>query len=76
MGFLEYRAYALMPIGQLQYLMAMDPQQVHEIAASVPDPWLAPTVAERLSDSLSHGGQAIAVEPWTAFPPSSPAERM
>jgi putative ABC transport system permease protein len=63
------RTYALMPIGQLQYLMAMDPQQVHEIAASVPDPWSAPAVSERLSESLSHGGQAIAVEPWTALRP-------
>lgn len=63
------RTFALMPIGRLQYLMAMDSNQVHEIAAALPDPWTAPSVAERLSDTLSEAGQPIAVEPWTALRP-------
>lgn len=62
------RTFALIPLGELQALMAMDPREVHEIAAALLDPWSAPTASERLSGELSSFGD-IAVEPWTALRP-------
>ncbi len=54
-------AYAILPIGVLQRLLALDPGRVHEIAAAVPEPWQAPAVADSLAALLGRSG-------WTARP--------
>jgi putative ABC transport system permease protein len=62
-------SYAVLPIGSLQTLVALDPHRIHEIAASVTDPWLAPEAAERLSAALSPLGLDLEVAPWTELRP-------
>lgn len=62
-------SYALLPIASLQTLTALEPNRVHEIAASVTDPWLAPDAASRIAERLAPTGLAIEVEPWTRLRP-------
>ena len=61
--------YAMMPIASLQFLMALEPNRVHEIAASVNDPWLAPEAADRIAMRLGLDELGIEVEPWTRLRP-------
>jgi ABC-type lipoprotein release transport system permease subunit len=63
------QGYALLPIDQLQELLALSPDRIHEVALRVGDPWLAPGVAERLSVRLTAGGVPVAVQPWTVLRP-------
>ncbi len=63
------RTFALMPIDALQFLMALEPTRIHEIAASVPDPWRAAEAAERLSSVLGGTGFVVAVESWATLRP-------
>ncbi len=62
-------SHAVLPIGSLQFLIVLDPQRVHEIAASATDPWLAPDAADRLTEALAPLGLEIEVEPWTRLRP-------
>jgi ABC-type lipoprotein release transport system permease subunit len=62
-------SYAMMPLGSLQLLMALEPNRVHEIAASTADPWLAPEAAGRIAAQLEPLGLAIEVEPWSRLRP-------
>ena len=61
--------YAMMPIGSLQFLMVLEPNRVHEIAASIRDPWLAPEAADRIAARLGAEELGIEVEPWTRLRP-------
>jgi len=62
-------SYALLPIASLQTLAALEPNRVHEIAASVTDPWRAPEAASRIAERLAPTGLHIEVEPWTRLRP-------
>ncbi len=62
-------SYALLPLGSLQGLTALDPGRVHEIAAATVDPWLAPEAATRLQGRLATLGMEIDVQPWTRLRP-------
>jgi ABC-type lipoprotein release transport system permease subunit len=62
-------SYAVLPIASLQILVALDPGRIHEIAASVTDPWLAPEAADRLADRLAPLGLDIEVASWTELRP-------
>ncbi len=62
-------SYALLPIRQLQALVVLAPERIHEIAARTTDPWLAPEAAARLSERLAPLGLPIEVEPWTRLRP-------
>jgi ABC-type lipoprotein release transport system permease subunit len=62
-------SYAMLPIGTLQTLVALNSNRVHEIAASVSDPWLAPEAAERIASRLAIDELNIEVEPWTRLRP-------
>lgn len=59
---------ALFPIGVLQDLMVMDRAAVHEIAARVDNPWLAPAAAARIRQHIDHV-EGISVQPWTELRP-------
>lgn len=63
------RTFALLPIDALQALMALPPDRVHEIAASVSAPWEATVAAERLQTRFGSSGLDVAVESWTTFRP-------
>jgi ABC-type lipoprotein release transport system permease subunit len=60
---------AILPIGALQALVVLAPNRVHEIAASVTDPWLAPEAADRIASRLGAEHLGIEVEPWTRLRP-------
>jgi ABC-type lipoprotein release transport system permease subunit len=62
-------SYAMLPIGTLQALVALEPNRVHEIAASVSDPWLAPEAADRIAARLAATELGIEIEPWTRLRP-------
>ncbi|UCF19464.1 MAG: ABC transporter permease [Gemmatimonadota bacterium] len=62
-------SYAMMPIESLQTLVVLDPNRIHEIAASTVDPWLAPEAADRIRARLEPLGLGIEVEPWTRLRP-------
>jgi ABC-type lipoprotein release transport system permease subunit len=57
----------LVPIDALQWLLALPPERIHEVAVRVPDPWRAPAAAARLAAAL--GGDSISVQDWTALRP-------
>jgi ABC-type lipoprotein release transport system permease subunit len=62
-------SYAMLAIGTLQTLMVLDPGRVHEIAASVSDPWMAPEAADRIASRLAVSELEIEIEPWTRLRP-------
>ena len=61
--------YAILPLLDLQYLMAMDPGRVHEIALTVTRAWDTPLIADALAVSLDSSGPAVEVTPWTELRP-------
>ncbi len=62
-------AQAFLRLDDLQFLLALGPQEVHEVVLAVNDPWAAPEVSRRLVASLSGSGSQIQVTPWTEFRP-------
>lgn len=62
-------AYALLPIGTLQHLLALGGDRVHELAVSVDDPWAAPAVADSIRAALAAAGVHADVRDWTRFRP-------
>ncbi len=62
-------SFALLPIGSLQFLVALPPERIHEIAVSTTDPWLAPSAAARIAVALRPLGLEIEIEPWTRLRP-------
>ena len=63
-------SYALVALGPLQELLALDSSRVHEIAAATTrDPWLAPQAADRLRERLDSIDSPVEVEPWTRLRP-------
>jgi putative ABC transport system permease protein len=61
--------YALLPIDVLQALLAFDADRVHEIAARIEDPWLAPEAAGHVAERLGSVGLDVEVQPWTTYRP-------
>ncbi len=56
-------------LDDLQFLLALGPGEVHEIVASVTDPWGAEATALRLRESLSPFGSHIEILAWSEFRP-------
>jgi ABC-type lipoprotein release transport system permease subunit len=70
-GLVELDAsFAVMPIGDLQTLVVLPPNRIHEIALATTDPWIAETTAARLGDGLPPIDGAIEVVPWTTLNPA------
>ena len=63
-------AFAVMPLGDLQTLVVLAPDRIHEIAVATTDPWIAETTAARLGDGLPPIDRAIEVVPWTTLNPA------
>lgn len=57
----------IVPIDALQMLIALPAARIHEVAIRVPDPWVAPAVADRLTASLAT--DSVVIEAWTTFRP-------
>ncbi len=62
-------SFGILPIGSLQELMAMPEEWIHEVAATVEDPFSAPAVGDSLAVALAARGLGYPVQPrpWTVF---------
>ena len=70
-GLVELDAtFAVMPLGDLQTLLVLAPERIHEIAVATTDPWIAEATAERLGQAFSPPERAIEVVAWTALNPA------
>jgi ABC-type lipoprotein release transport system permease subunit len=59
----------VMAMDDLQALLALAPDEVHEVVARVADPWAAAQLADRLGARLADLGPALHVAGWTEFRP-------
>ena len=69
-GLVEFDASTVvMPIGDLQSLVALEPNRVHEIAVATVEPDLARETALRLSAALDAPARPIVVASWAELNP-------
>ncbi|MCH1570929.1 MAG: ABC transporter permease [Longimicrobiales bacterium] len=61
--------YAILPLPDLQILMAMDPTRVHEIVMTVERPWHTQAIATAIAGDLEGGDPAVLVRPWMELRP-------
>ncbi len=61
--------YAVLPIRTLQNLLALSPGRIHEVAASIADPWAADSVAAAAEAALGGAGIDVNVEGWPTYRP-------
>jgi ABC-type lipoprotein release transport system permease subunit len=62
-------SFAVLPLPDLQFLMAMDPGRIHEVALNTTRPWDTPAIAAALQEFLSGDGPALVVSSWTDLRP-------
>ncbi len=62
-------AYAVLPLGARQDLLALGRERIHEVAVAVPAPWAAAAAADAIRGRLAPLGLPVAVEPWPVFSP-------
>ena len=69
-GLVEFDASTVvMPIGDLQALVVLDPDRIHEIAVATTEPDLARDAARRLSGVLDVPARPIVVASWAELNP-------
>jgi ABC-type lipoprotein release transport system permease subunit len=69
-GLVEFDARtAVLAIGDLQALIYLDPDRIHEIAVATADPAAADEAAARLAAALEAGSREIEVASWTVLNP-------
>jgi ABC-type lipoprotein release transport system permease subunit len=61
--------YAILPVADLQYLMAMDPGRVHEIVTTVTRARETPEIAASLANSLADDSAPVDVKSWPELRP-------
>jgi len=61
--------YAILPIGDLQYLMAMGPGRIHEVVITVTRARETPGIAESIGADLRVGGPPVDVKSWVELRP-------
>ncbi|MDE0830163.1 MAG: FtsX-like permease family protein, partial [Vicinamibacterales bacterium] len=57
-------------IADLQTLVVLPPERIHEIAVATTDPWIAGATAERLGSVLPPADRPIEVVGWTTLNPA------
>ena len=62
--------FAVMPLGDLQTLVVLAPERIHEIAVATTDPWIAEATAARLADAFLPTGRPLEVVAWTTLNPA------
>ena len=62
-------ANAVLPLADLQTLVTLDQNRIHEIAVATQDPWVADETASHLASSLNLDNLAIEVASWTELNP-------
>ncbi len=63
------RSYAVLPLADLQLLMAMDPGRIHEIAVDLTHPGDVDAMAAGLATRLSGSGPPLDVRSWRQLRP-------
>ena len=61
--------YAILSIETLQDLLVLDRGRIHEVAASMSDPWGATAAAAALQTTVSRQVADVEVEDWVSFRP-------
>ena len=62
-------SFSVFALEDLQLLITLDPDRIHEVSVSTADPWIAEETATRLAAALTSDGLALAVLPWTELRP-------
>lgn len=63
-------SYAVLPLPDLQALMALDPGRIHEVAVAVTRSWDTPTIASSLADHLrGQPSPPLEVQSWLQLRP-------
>ncbi len=62
-------SYAVLPLEDLQSLMAMASDRIHEAVLTTTRPWDTPAIASSLGEDLAAEGLALEVSPWTELRP-------
>ena len=60
---------AVMPLADLQTLIALDPGRIHEVAVATEGPWVADDTAGQLVTTLAPDNLALEVASWTELNP-------
>ena len=60
---------AVLPLVDLQTLITLDPDRIHEVAVATDGPWVADDTASRLVAALAPDDLALEVAPWTELNP-------
>ena len=61
--------FTVLPLADLQTLVTLDPDRIHEISVTTDDPWIAADTAGSLDVDLAPAGLALEVAPWTQLNP-------
>ncbi len=62
-------SYAVLPITDLQLLLALDPGRIHEVALDVARPWDTDAIAAGLGERLAVAGPPVDVRSWRELRP-------
>ncbi|MDH5805958.1 MAG: ABC transporter permease, partial [Gemmatimonadota bacterium] len=62
-------SFAIASIEPMQFMVALEPNQVHEVALAVSDPWGSPAIAQRVEQIVAAQNLEANVRPWTEFRP-------
>ena len=61
--------FVVLPIEDLQSLVALGPGRIHEVSVATADPWLADDTAVHLAAALAAAGLDLEVASWTELRP-------
>ena len=61
--------FVVLPLEDLQLLVALDPGRIHEVSVATADPGLADDTSARLADALATAGLDVEVASWTELRP-------
>ncbi len=61
--------FVVLPIEDLQSLVALGPGRIHEVSVATADPWLADDTAVHLTAALAAAGLDLEVASWTELRP-------
>jgi ABC-type lipoprotein release transport system permease subunit len=61
--------FVVLPLEDLQALVALAPGRIHEVSVATADPWIADDTAEKLGAALAATGLDLEVASWTELRP-------
>jgi len=61
--------FVVLPLDDLQRLVALDPGRIHEVSIATADPWIADATAENVAAALADAGLDLEVASWTELRP-------